>query len=118
MRHNIRNDEDGESGVDMLIRIAKDTCAPAMVRYLFRIRHKLASIIDDIWHWECIDDRLHLSQRSRAQALEEAMHTPCVCDGRWSACVAESLTLNGISPAELGRDIFAGFTGAAPGRRR
>ena len=110
VRHNIRNDEDGETGVDQLIRVAKDTCSPAMVRYLLMLRHKLAGVIDDVWHWECIDDRLHLSQRSRPEALQEAVLTPCVCGGRWSACVAESLALNGISATELGHDIFTSFT--------
>ena len=112
VRHGIRNgeNEDGQSGVDRLIQVAKDVCSPVMVRYLFKMRHKLAGIIDDVWHWECIDDRVHLSQRSRSDALMEAMRAPCVCSGRWPACVKESLVKNGIDASELGHDIYTSFT--------
>jgi len=106
VKHDIRNDDDSQAGVDKLIHIAKDTCNPSMVRYLFKMRHKLAGIIDDVWHWQCIDDRLHLGQRSRADALQEAGRMACVCGGKWAACVRQSLAANGISAQELGHDIF------------
>ena len=110
VKHNIRNDQDSESGADRLIQIAKDKCTPTMVRFLFKMRHKLAGIIDDIWHWECIDDRVHLGQRSRLDALHEALRVPCACGGEWPAYVAESLAVNGISATELAHDIYIAFT--------
>ena len=96
--------------MDTLIKVAKDSCSPTFVTYLFRMRHKLAGIIDDVWHWECIEDRLRVGQRTRAEALQDAMRVPCVCGGRWPACVSECLELNRISGAELAHDIYTSFT--------
>ena len=109
VKHDIHNDHDDQNGVDKLIQIAKDSCTPTMFRYLFKMRHKLAGIIDDIWHWERIDDRVLLGQRSREGALQDAAGCPCVCGGKWTECVQESLVLNGIPAAELAHDIFTSF---------
>ena len=106
VKYNIHKDDDSQAGVYKLIHIAKDSCTPAMVRYLFKMRHKLPGIIDDVWHWQCVDERLHLGQRSCADSLLEALNASCVCGGRWPACVGQSLAVNGISWAELCHDIF------------
>ena len=37
VRHDIRNDHDNQDGVDRLIRVAKDSCSPTMVKFLFKI---------------------------------------------------------------------------------
>ena len=106
VKHDIRNDHDNQDGVDKLIRLAKLSCSPSMIQFLFRIRHKLASLIDDVWRWETVDDRLLVSQRSRLEALQDAMHTPCVCGGEWTKHVAESLHVNNIPAAELAHYIY------------
>lgn len=110
VQHDIRNDHDNQDGVDKLIRLAKLSCSPAMTQFLFRIRHKLSSLIDDVWRWETVDDRLLVSQRSRTEALQEAMHAPCVCGGEWTKHVAESLHVNNIPAAELAHFIYLGLT--------
>ena len=106
VKHNIRNGDDCQDGVDQLIHIAKEACSPAMVKFLFKIRHKLRTLIDDIWQWECVEDRLRLSQRPRGEALMAAMRSPCTCGGAWLHHVQESLAVNGISVSELTHDIY------------
>ena len=109
VKHNIRNDHDQQDGHLRLIQVAKKSCSPSMVSYLFSIRHKLNKLIDDIWTWECVDDCLHLSQRSRMAALEDGMQGECVCQGAWTHYVRQALALNGLCEAELAHDIYVSF---------
>jgi len=109
VKHNIRNDHDNNDGVLRLIKVARASCSPEMVDFLFKNRQKLNKLIDDIWTWETVDDLLHLSQRSRVTALEESMRQPCVCGGAWMQEVRKVLFLNGINEAELGHDIYVSF---------
>ena len=81
-----------------------------MTQFLFIIRRKLAGLIDDVWRWETVGDRLLVSQRSRAEALHQAMHTPCVCGGEWTKHVAESLHVDNIPAAELAHFIYLSLT--------
>ena len=106
VKHGIRNDHDNQDGWLRLIKVATTACSPSMASFLFSIRHRLNKLIDDIWTWETIDDRLHLSQRSRMTALEEAMRAPCVCGGAWRHHVSRVLSINGISESELAHDIY------------
>ena len=49
--------------------------------YLFKIRRRLPQLIDDIWDWETVEDQLHASQRTRCQALQDAMQAFLVQNG-------------------------------------
>lgn len=85
---------------------ARQTCSPAMVNFLFKNRSQLNRLIDDVWTWESIDDLVHLSERSRMQALHEGLQAPCVCNGVWCSHVAATLAANNIDAAELAHDIY------------
>jgi hypothetical protein len=95
VRHDVHNDHDSQDGYLKLIKVARTSCSPAMVAYMFQIRQKLSKLIDDIWTWENVDDKLHLSQRSRMTALEDGMRQPCCCGGRWRTQVRLVLAANG-----------------------
>ena len=109
VKHGVRNDHDRQDGYLQLIKVARTSCSPAMVAYLFQIRHKLNKLIEDVWTWETVDDLLHLSGRSRMTALEDALRQPCCCDGQWATQVRRVLVANGISEAELAHDIYISF---------
>jgi hypothetical protein len=67
VKHGIRNTHDNQDGHLRLFQIARQECSPAMVNYLFKIRGQLNRLIDDVWTWECIDDRVRLSNQTRAE---------------------------------------------------
>ena len=52
VRNGIRNSDEGEEGYLRLIKVAKETCPHAFVDFLFKLRKKLPSLIDDVWSWE------------------------------------------------------------------
>ena len=106
VKHNIRNDDDRTDAVDKLIRVARDSCSPAFVKYLFKIEAKLPSLIEQVWRWETVDDRLLMSERSREEALYHAFRSDCVCGGVWPQHVAHALLANRIDFASLGHDIY------------
>ena len=106
VKHNIRNSHDNQEGFLRLIQVAKQTCSPSMVGFLFKNRKRLSELIDDIWTWETIDDRVHLSQRSRMQALHDGANSPCICSGEWSKHVGMTLRANCIDAIELAHDIY------------
>ena len=106
IRHNIRNVGDENNAHEKLIKVAKECCSPSMFRFPFRIRAKLPQLINDIWTWETIDERLELSSRSRDVALHQAFCKPCCCDGEWGRHLAASFALNNIDAADLGHHIY------------
>ena len=109
VRHNIRNTDDNREAHLQLIAKAKEVCTPAMQTFLFRIRRKLPSLIDDVWQWEEASDRVELSIKSRLTALSEAVAAPCRCNGEWWPCVVGALTANGISSRQLAHDFYLNF---------
>ena len=88
-----------------LIQYAKRHCTKEMQKYLFLNRHRLRPLIDDIWHWEHIDEELASATRSRLQGLVAAAHTPCRCNGEWIASVVQCFLANGTPVAELCKDV-------------
>ena len=106
VRFNIRNRSDNRSAHLALIQAAKARCTPEMVKFLFRIRAKLPTLIDDCWTWEEVDEQLAAASQSREECLVAALRQPCRCNGVWGARVAESLAANKIDPAVIGRDIY------------
>ena len=105
VRHGIRNTDDNQEAHLRLIAVARETCSPAMMSFLFRIRRRLPSLIDDVWTWEEVHDKVALSQRSRMQCLLDAMSSRCSCGGEWLRFVEEALCCNGIDTSALAHDI-------------
>ena len=106
VRHNIRNTPDNPNAHLRLIQVAKSVCTPALFDFMFKIRAKLPALIDDIWTWEEIDDRMHQSELTREAALSEAMAKPCRCSGMWPRELYTSLGANGIDPVDLGHHMY------------
>jgi len=105
VRHGIRNTDDNQEAHLRLIAVARETCSPAMMSFLFRIRRRLPSLIDDVWTWEEVHDKVALSQRSRMQCLLDAMSSQCCCGGEWLRSIEEALRCNGIDASTLAHDI-------------
>ena len=80
-----------------------------MVHYLWRRRSQLSSMIDDIWQWECIDETVAVTRRSRLEALLMAAKTPCICGSKWVSFVAASAAANGIDLQDLCKDVYNAF---------
>ena len=106
VRNGIRDCDEGEAGYLRLIKVAKETCPHACVDFLFKLRKKLPSLIDDVWSWENVDDLLMASSFTRTDALHGAMRQPCVCGGEWPRLVAQSMVANQLDPADVGHDMY------------
>ena len=76
------------------------------VDFLFKLRKKLPSLIDDVWSWERVDDLLVASGATRTSALHDAMRQPCVCGGEWPRFVALSMAANQVDPVDIGHDVY------------
>ena len=79
VRSGVRNSSDDRNAHFRLGQYAKAHCGMAMVHHLFRMRHKLPGMIDDIWQWEHINQVVTVTSRSRMQALRASALGPCVC---------------------------------------
>ena len=84
-----------------------------MVQHLWKRRHQLPSILDDVWQWENIDVAVATAQRTRAETLAAAAAAPCVCGGEWPAFVEQSFRLNGM---QIGRACHEVMTALTAGR--
>ena len=110
VRTGIRNTVDDETAHLQLAEYAKEHCGEAMVHYLWRRRHKLRGIIDDIWQWENIHEAVLTARQSRLDALTAAEQGPCICGGAWPAFVVDSFIQNKINIPELCRDVLHALT--------
>ena len=110
VRAGVRNDADDQTAHLQLAAYAKEHCGEEMVRFLFKRRHVLRRMIDDIWQWENVEQALAIARRTRVDALTAAEQSPCVCQGAWTRFVRDSLTQNGIVVPELCFDILSALT--------
>ena len=111
VRHGIRNTADNQQAHLRLIQIARETCSPAMLASLFRIRKRLPALIDDVWTWEEIHDHVALSEKSRMDCLLASARQTCCCGGQWHDFVGRALLANGTDVhvsqlSNLCRDIL------------
>ena len=109
VRFNIRNTDDNREAHLQLIEKAKEVCSPTFFQFLFRIRHRLPKLIDDVWQWEEVTDRARHSGQSRMEALQTSMSVPCTCGGLWRPWVEQALRVNGIDMAGIAHDLYANF---------
>ena len=105
VRSGVRNSSDDRNAHFRLGQYAKAHCGMAMVHHLFRMRHKLPGMIDDIWQWEHINEVVTVTSRSRMQALRASALGPCVCNGAWPAFIVDSFLKNRIDVTQLCRDV-------------
>lgn len=66
----------------------------------------MSALIDDVWSWERVDERLTVSTQSRLERVERAAKQPCICGGVWRELAEKALTTNGISPSHLCGDVL------------
>ncbi len=110
VRAGVRNTADDRRAHLQLASFAKQHCGEAMVHYLFRRRHQLPGLIDDIWQWENVEQLAHEAQLTRLQSLQAAAQGPCVCGKAWLNFVVSSFLQNGINIAELCHDVLDALT--------
>ena len=97
----IRNTPDDPYGAEKFIQYSKKHCSPKVMTYLFRNRHRLGVLIDDVWAWEEVDVFLERAGKTRMQEFGDSLSQPCVCDGRWLTYVLRALRANEICIPEL-----------------
>jgi hypothetical protein len=81
-----------------------------MQKFLFKIRARLPSLIEDIWEWEGVEEYLVEAQRTRVAALQAASQSKCVCAGRWKEYAELIMGANNVPVQELCRDIMYSLT--------
>jgi hypothetical protein len=106
VQHKIRNGPDFQHADDLLIQKLKAHGGPALVALAFKIRARLTSLINDVWEWEEVDDRLTVVNTTRVQRIEQAASGQCVCEGRWREQAEEALKVNGVSPQCFCSDVL------------
>jgi hypothetical protein len=102
----IRNTEDDRNAHLRLVRYARKHCTAEMVDFLFKNRHKLPSLIDDIWDWEQVDSRLAVADQTREELVRSASIKACVCAGQWTRNVTWVFRENGIRPEDVAHDVM------------
>jgi hypothetical protein len=107
VRADVRNTADNQKAHLRLVAYAKAHCGEAVVHYLWKRRHQLSSMIDDVWLWENIEAAAGAAERSRADGLKMAAKSQCSCKGEWSAFVVGSFKANDVDIAELCKDVWA-----------
>ena len=110
VRSGVRNDDDDQTANLQLVAFAKAHCGEAMVNYLFKKRHVLPRMIDDIWLWENIEEYVAVARRSRLDALSAAQQSQCTCGGAWPAFVVRCFMQNRIPIGELCHDVLTALT--------
>ena len=106
VRTGIKNTPDNRSGWMQLAHHAKENCGEAIYHYLWKRRHILPSMIDEIWMWDNIAEHAAASMRSRVDVLKQACRTPCTCNGEWLTVVTSSFMKNGIDVQALCKDVW------------
>ena len=106
VRSGIKNTSDDRSAHLQLAAYAKAHCGETMVHYLWRRRHQLPNIIDDVWLWENVEEAAAAAQRTRIQSLGLAWDSACICGGAWLTFVISSFVQNKINIAELCGDVL------------
>ena len=106
VRAGLRNTADDRQAHLRLAAHAKAHCGEAVVHYLWKKRHQLPAMIDDIWLWENIEEAAKAAQMSRKEAVEVAAAATCSCSGAWKTFVSKSFTENRIDSRQLCRDIW------------
>ena len=109
VRHGFRNTADDQTAHLQLIAFAKERCSAAMQSFLFRHRHRLPGLIDDVWQWECVGDTLTSARQSREAALRVAAAGKCVCHGRWLEQAVAILVANNVPVRDLCRSVYEAF---------
>ena len=107
VQHSFKNSADDQTADKQLIQWVKKHGSPALAAFAFKIRSKLASLIDDVWSWESVDDALVLMKQTRLQRLIGASREQCCCGGQWRRLAEHSMQANGISPRMLCGDVLA-----------
>lgn len=110
VRQGFRNTQDDPTAHLQLIAYVKKHCSTAMQAFLFKHRHRLSTLIEDIWQWECVEDVLTVARRSRLGSLRVAAAAPCECQGGWLTTVVQSFMANKINVQELCKDVLAALT--------
>lgn len=106
VKNGFRNTPDDNNAASRLIAFLKVHGTPALVAFAFKNRTKLASLIDDVWSWEKVEDFLDTHGKSRMDQLYSAAASPCSCDGLWMPRAYEALTSNGISVDTFCKDVL------------
>jgi hypothetical protein len=106
-KQGIRNTRDHSSAEDDLIKYLKEYGSPSVVRFAFQIRSRLSALIDDVWSWETVDDRVAMSTQTRPQLLRSAAAGACECEGRWRLLAELCFEDNSMDPRSICYDIFA-----------
>ena len=106
VRTGIKNTPDTRDAWMQLVSYAKENCGEATYHYLWKRRHILSSMLDEIWLWENISEHAAASMLSRIETVNKSRKTPCVCHGEWLALVTDSFVKNGIEVQALCRDVW------------
>lgn len=106
VQNGFKNTPDNRSAHLQLMDYAKRHCSSPVCSFIFKIRAKLPSLIDDLWQWEGVAGHLQISTRSREDALNSAAAGECVCEGRWDELAKKVFTTNKLSTADLFKDVL------------
>ena len=99
--HGFKNTPDDQTADQQLVQWVRKHASPALAAFTFKMRHKLGSLIDDVWSWEAVDDTLALLKQTRVERLAAAAQSLCQCGGRWPELAQYSLTANRIDPVSF-----------------
>ena len=100
-----KGDDDQEAAL-RLISFVKTSCSIPIQNFVFKHRHRIPSLIEDIWAWERVEEEVAARRRSAVEDLRAAAAKQCVCNGEWLKLVMQSFIMNQINIAELCHDVY------------
>ena len=106
VENNFRNTADDHNASKRLIAYLKKHGGHQLYQLAWKQRHKLSSIIDDVWVWETVDETLARVGGTRVETLYAACSTPCICGGQWPQWAMLALSLNGIDPGLFWHTVY------------
>ena len=114
VENGFRNTADDNNADSRLIAHVRQYASPQLFKLAWGMRHKLNSLINDVWSWEEVDDTLARVSGTRVERLVAASELPCLCGGQWPHWAALALQLNGI---DAGRFWYTLHMALHDGRR-
>ena len=106
VREGFRNTPDDPWAHKKLIEHIRLKGGTALFNMAWRIRHRLAALIDDVWSWETVSDDLAMLRETRLERFGACAHGQCCCQGAWRQAAEWMLWANGLDKRQLCQDIY------------
>lgn len=94
-----QNIQPGADSAERVMAYAKRCGGPMLVEFCFQHWDRLQAIVEKSWKAQQVEDFVSFHNKSRWQVLQDALSSPCACEGAWTAYARQVLQQNDIPAA-------------------